>query len=196
MNARFQSVLLSIIFCCACARSSAQSAEQSSSRLVDKFQSYNTLQLLNGSSTTTFAINSVNGFKFGRFFTGIGTGFDYYHHTTVPLILEARFDLIRGKNTLQAFGNGGANFAFGTTNRQERTKTGPFKAAPMYGAGLDVLFPAKSNSFILGVAFSNKQVIQMIDNNIWNPYLNRIENIPVREEYSLNRIAIRMGWRF
>lgn len=175
---------------------SAQTNDHTSVPLKERFHSYNTFQLLNGSSTTSVALNSVNGFSFGRFFTGIGTGFDYYYHTSVPLFLEARFDLLKGRRTLQVFGNGGVSFAFGSANNEERSKTGPYKPAPMYGAGIDVLFPAKSNAFILGLAFSNKNIIQMVDNNTWDPILNRVENIPIREEYSLNRISIRVGWKF
>ena len=175
---------------------SGQTNDHTTVPLKERFHSYNTFQLLNGSSTTSVALNSVNGFSFGRFFSGIGTGFDYYYHTSIPLFLEARFDLLKGRRTLQVFGNGGLNFAFGSSNTEERAKTGPFKPAPMYGAGVDILFPAKSNAFILGLAFSNKNIIQMVDNNIWNPVLNRVENMPTKEEYSLNRISIRVGWKF
>ncbi|MBC7688802.1 MAG: hypothetical protein H7211_11550, partial [Aquabacterium sp.] len=51
-------------------------------------------------------------------------------------------------------------------------------------------------AFILGVAFSSKQIIQMVDNNVWNPMLNRVENLPIKDKYSFNRIAIRAGWMF
>ncbi|MEO6721288.1 MAG: hypothetical protein ABIN67_13035 [Ferruginibacter sp.] len=169
---------------------------KNSSQLLQRFHSFNTVHILNGSSTTSLAINTVNGFQFSRFFAGIGTGFDYYYQTTIPLFAEGRFDLVEGKNKLQLFANGGFSFPFSSKNRQSEGKTGPYKTGGMYDAGLDYHLAVKNEAFILGAAFSNKQVRQMIDNNIWNPVLNQVENIPIKEEYSLNRIVIRIGWMF
>ena len=142
------------------------------------------------------AINTVNGFQFNKLFTGIGTGFDYYYHTSVPLFLEARLNLAERKGKLQLFGNGGLSFPFSSRNKRLEFKTGPYKTGGLYGGGLDYLIPVKKEAVIVGVAFSNKQVIQMVDNNIWNPMLNRVENIPIKDKYSLNRIAIRIGYMF
>ncbi len=163
---------------------------------INRFHSFNTIHILNGSTTTSVAINTVNGFQFNKFFCGIGTGFDYYYHTTVPLFLEARLDLVKAKGKLQLFGNGGLSIPFSSQNENFESKTGPYKTGSLYGAGLDYLVPIKKEAIIVGVAFSNKQVIQMVDNNIWNPVLNKVENIPIEEKYSLNRIAVRIGWMF
>lgn len=171
----------------------AQESNKSVNSRTYRFHSFNTIQILNGSSTISVAINTVNGLKYKKFFCGIGTGFDYYHHTTVPLYLEARLDLFKRKGKLQLFGNGGLSIPFSSQNE---SKSGPYKTGSLYGAGLDYLVPIKKEAIIVGVAFSNKQVIQMVDNNIWNPVLNKVENIPIEEKYSLNRIAIRIGWMF
>ena len=164
--------------------------------LWSSFHSYNTVQVLNGSSTTSFAVHSVNGFQSGRFFGGIGTGFDYYLYQSVPLFAEARFNLAQRKGTFQFFGNGGLNFAFAASGKQFEEKKGSYKTGSLFGAGLDYLVPFSKEALIVGLAFSNKQVIQMVDNNVWNPALNRTENIPTKDKYSLNRIAIRLGWMF
>ncbi len=165
-------------------------------KIFNNFHSYNTIQLLNGRTTSAFAVNSVNGLQFGKFFTGIGTGFDYYYHTSIPLFIEARFDLAKPKGKFQLFANGGINFPFTAQNKKFEFKTGPYKTGGFYTAGIDYLIPVKNEAVILGAAFTYKQVIQMVDNNVWNPILNRPENIPIKEQYSLNRIAIRLGWMF
>ena len=165
-------------------------------KLFNHFHSYNTIQLLNGRTTSAFAVNSVNGFQFGKFFTGIGTGFDYYYHTSVPLFVEARFDLAKPKGKFQLFANGGFNFPFAAQNKKFEFKKGPYKTGGFYSTGIDYLIPVKNEAVILGAAFNNKQVIQMVDNYVWNPVLNRSENISIKEQYSLNRIAIRIGWMF
>ncbi|MEJ7586566.1 MAG: hypothetical protein WKI04_03280 [Ferruginibacter sp.] len=163
---------------------------------MNKFHSFNTIHFLNGSSTTSLALNSVNGIQFGNFFCGIGTGFDYYYHVSLPLFIETRMNLVKRKGALQFFVNGGLNFPFATRNKKLENRTGKYKTGTCYAAGLDYVFPVKNEGFILGLAFSNKQTIQKVDNNIWNPVLNRIENIPFEDKYSLNRIAIRAGWMF
>ena len=185
-----------ILLCIVCATNINAQAQKENTNLMQQFRSFNTIQVLNGSTTTSFAINSVNGFQLNNFFAGIGTGFDYYYHTTVPLFLEGRFDLVKGKGQLQIFANGGVSFPFSSQNRKFENKSGPYKTAALYAAGFDYLAPVGKEAFIIGVAFSNKQVIQMVDNNIWNPVLNRVENSPIKEDYSLNRIALRIGWMF
>ena len=163
---------------------------------MEHFHSFNTFQVLNGKTTTSLALNSVNGFQIGKFFSGIGVGFDYYYHVSVPLFIEARLDLAKRKGKLQIFGNGGLNFPFSSQNKKFESKPGGYKTGSLFGGGLDYLIPAKKEAFILGVAFSNKQVIQMVDNIIWDPTTNMTENIPIKDKYTLNRIAIRIGWMF
>src|SRR4051812_17395008 len=85
---------------------------------MDRFHSFNTVQLLTGSTTTSFAVNTVNGFRFGKFFSGIGTGIDYYYHRSVPLFIEARYDLVKRKGTLQCFANAGLNIPFSSQNNK------------------------------------------------------------------------------
>ncbi|MBC7423537.1 MAG: hypothetical protein H7334_08810 [Ferruginibacter sp.] len=189
-------LLLILAFSCSIIFVQAQDKATKGNALVNKFHSFNTVQLLNGNTTTSLAINTVNGFQFGKLFTGIGTGFDYYYHTSVPLFLEARFNLIDRKNKLQLFSNGGLSFPFSTQNKKFEYNAGPYKTGSTYGAGLDYLITVGNQAFILGVAFSNKQVIQMVNNYLWNPLLNKWENIPTKDIYSFNRIAIRLGWMF
>ena len=189
-------LLLILVFACIITFVQAQVKATKSNALQNNFHSFNTVQILNGNTTTSLALNTVNGFQFGKLFTGIGTGFDYYFHTSVPLFLEARLNLIDRKNRLQLFANGGLSFSFSTQNKKFEYNAGPYKTGSTYGAGLDYLITAGNQAFILGVAFSNKQVIQMVNNYLWNPLLSKWENIPTKDIYSLNRIAIRLGWMF
>ena len=161
-----------------------------------KFHSFNSVQLLNGNTTTSAAIHSVNGFQFGKFFTGIGMGFDYYYHTSVPAFIEARYDIAGSKRRLQAFVNGGLHFSFSSLNKKQEYKTGPYKNGRLLAAGLDYFIPVKNEALIIGLGYSQKQVIQMVDNNVWNPVLNRVDNIPIKDDYQFNRVWIKLGWMF
>ena len=189
-------LLLILVYACTIIFVQAQDKISKNNTPQNKFHSFNTVQILNGNTTTSLAINTVNGFQFGKLFTGIGTGFDYYFHTSVPLFLEARLNLIDRKNKLQLFANGGLSFSFSTQNKKFEYNAGPYKTGSTYGGGLDYLITSGNQAFILGVAFSNKQVIQMVNNYLWNPLLSKWENIPTKDIYSLNRIAIRLGWMF
>ena len=161
--------------------------------MFGNFHSYNTLQLLNGSTTTSVAIASVNGFNFNRFFTGIGVGYDYYYHPSIPLFIESRYNLGKLIRVLQVFANAGANFSVREQKKNFLNKPGPYKTGRYFSAGVDYFIPIKTDALTIGFAYSSKQVIQMVDNYTWNPVINRNENIPIKEDYLLNRIAIRFG---
>jgi hypothetical protein len=174
----------------------AQDNAMNGSKRMLRFHSFNIVQVLRGSTTTSYAFNTVNGVQSGKFFGGIGAGLDYYYHKSVPLFLEARFDLLKRKSKLQVFGDGGLNFPFSSQNLKFEFNTGKYKTGGLYGGGIDYLIPVKKAAIIVGAAFSNKQIIHMVDNNTWNPFLNRMDNIPRKDKYSLNRVAIRVGWMF
>ncbi|CAN5648193.1 hypothetical protein BH11BAC3_BH11BAC3_47710 [soil metagenome] len=161
------------------------------------FHSFNTVSILNGSSTTSVALNTVNGLQLSQhLFTGIGVGFDYYYHTSIPVFGEIRYDLLQGNGRLQLVGNAGINFPFSKQGEKFNTKIGPYKSGAIYGAGIDYVVPVKMQALILGVSFNSKHLTQMVDNYIWDLELNNIENIPIKDKYSLNRIAIKIGWMF
>ena len=174
----------------------SQDAVKKKNISVYKFHSYNSVQLLTGSTTNAASLHSVNGFSKGKFFGGVGTGFDYYYKTTIPLFAEARFDIAGTDRKFQLFANGGFHIPFGNINKKEPSKKGDFKTGKLLAAGLDYYIPFKSYAFIVGIAYRKKTVTQIVDNNVWNPVLIRIENIPIKEVYSFNRVWIRVGYVF
>ncbi len=160
------------------------------------FHSYNSVQALMGKTNNSASVHSVNGVQLNKMFAGIGLGFDYYYHTSVPLFLELRCDITNKQKKLQAFVDGGLHLPFGNINKVDRNKTGDFRSGRLLAAGFDYYIPVKKNAFILGVAYSQKKMTQMVDNNIWNPSVNHVENVPVKEVYEFNRIWLKMGWVF
>ena len=155
-----------------------------------KFNSYNTVQLLNGSTSTSAAIVSVNGFQFNRFFTGVGVGCDYYFRRTVPLFAEVRYDVLGNKRKLQLFADYGANFLVDKTNGSQNSKTGRY-----WSTGFDYFIPVHKDAFTIGLGYSSKQVIYFGNNFLVLP-VEGWQNIPIKYDYLLNRIAIRFGWVF
>ena len=158
--------------------------------ILSKFHSYNTVQLLNGSSSTSVAIASVNGFQFNHFFTGIGVGYDYYFRRTVPFFAEVRYDIGSNKRKLQLFADFGANFLVDKNNGSQNNKTGRY-----WSTGFDYYIPIRKDAFTIGLGYSSKQVIYFGDNFLVLP-VEGWQNVPIKYDYSLNRIAIRFGWVF
>jgi hypothetical protein len=172
----------------------AQPAVKAASKFP--FHSFNSVQIINGSTIATVSLHSVNGFQLGKFFTGVGAGIDFYYHTTVPVFIEGRYDLFGTKRKLQCFADAGLQFPFAAMNKKLEYKTGSYNTGSMFAAGVDYFIPQKSSAIVLGIASSSKQVIQIADNNIWNPLLNRTENIPTKDVYQFNRIWIKIGLVF
>jgi hypothetical protein len=160
------------------------------------FHSYNSVQALMGKTNNAFAVQSVNGFQMNKLFAGAGIGFDYYYHTSVPLFLELRHDITNTERKIQVFANGGLHLPFGNANKIDPGKTGDFKAGRLLAAGFDYYIPLKKDAIVLGLAYSQKKVTQIVDNNIWNPSINRVENAPLKEVYEFNRVWIKLGWVF
>jgi hypothetical protein len=175
---------------------SMQVAAQSSQVKAPVFRSFNSVQVLMGKTSNSFSVHSVNGLQINKTFTGIGLGFDHYYHTSVPFFLELRHNITSGDRKIQAFVNGGLHIPFGNTNRIDPAKTGDFKPGRLMAAGLDYYVPFKKDALILGIAYSQKKVTQMVDNNIWNPSINRVENVAIKEVYEFNRIWMRIGYVF
>lgn len=160
------------------------------------FHSFNSVQALMGKTNNAFAVHSVNGFQWNKLFAGAGIGFDYYYHTSVPLFLELRHDITNTDRKIQVFVNGGWHLPFGNMNKIDPGKTGDFKPGRLLAAGFDYYIPLKKDAIVLGLAYSQKKVTQMVDNNIWNPSINRVENVPLKEVYEFNRVWIKIGWVF
>ncbi|MBL0359355.1 MAG: hypothetical protein IPP72_21945 [Chitinophagaceae bacterium] len=167
-----------------------------SSKHQCRFHSFNSVQLLNGASAVSAAFHSVNGLQVGKLFTGIGAGFDYYYHRSVPLFLEARYNLPGTGRILQVFANGGIHIPYGNTNQTQPSKTGVFKAGRLLAMGIDYYIPLKKDAVVIGIGYSQKKITQLVDNNVWNPVVNHVENIPIKEGYEFNRIWLKLGLVF
>lgn len=171
-------------------------AQPAKSSQQQRFHSYNSLQVLKGQSSVSASLHSVNGLQWGKLFAGAGTGFDFYYHTSVPFFLETRYQLFEKKNSIQVFADAGIHIPLGNTNVQNPGKTGDFKTGRLLAGGIDYLIPLKKDVVMIGVAYSQKTITQMVNHNGWNPVLNRNDNIPVKELYQFNRVWFKVGFVF
>src|SRR5215208_3876452 len=75
-----------------------------------KFNSINSISLINGDNATAGGLQSINGFQKGNLFAGMGIGLDYYLYRTVPLFADFRYEFGKNKNKFFAYADGGINF--------------------------------------------------------------------------------------
>ncbi|MEO8819764.1 MAG: hypothetical protein ABI267_07875, partial [Ginsengibacter sp.] len=55
-----------------------------------KFNSINTFNLIRGESTVSIGYQTINGFRFSNWYSGIGIGVDKYKDKTLPLFVDVR----------------------------------------------------------------------------------------------------------
>ncbi len=168
-----------------------------------QFRSVNSLALVNGSNATAIALQSVNGFKKGAWFAGIGVGLDYYLYRTVPVFADIRYEFGKSKNKVFVYADGGYNIEwvneYSTSNGWFWNTTGhEFHNGFYTDAGLGCAVGMKNGeALVLSVGHSHKYLEETITTQGWEPgpqpgptaqtSLNR---------YRLNRIVVRIGWRF
>jgi hypothetical protein len=157
------------------------------------------VSLINGYNAASVGLQSVNGFKKGYWFTGIGTGIDYYLYRTIPLFADLRYEFGNKKNKFFAYGDAGINFSWvqekfsdepgiWNGNTSNSFKNGIYNDV---GLGYNVKLK-KENSLILSFGYSVKNLKETETYMDWrtSQLLKRVNS------YNLRRVMIKIGWQF
>ena len=161
-----------------------------------KFSTINQAGFLSGSKGEAFTIQTINGINKGKWFTGAGTGLDFYNERTVPLFFDVRSDLNRRKNTPFAYADAGVNFAWlNSVQKQEKSfpKTYP---GLYYDFGIGWKLAGKNNNrgFILSAGYNFKQVKEKIKYLLWEPVSQSAIETFERYNYQYKRVVIKIGF--
>lgn len=163
-----------------------------------RFHSVNSLVLINGSNAVSASIQSVNGFKKGAWYAGIGTGIDYYLYRSIPLFADFRYEAGK-KNNFFAYADGGINISW----VQNKFNTNPILFEGGWGnstyqngfytdAGVGVSLDIKKrNALVFSLGHSYKSLTQIHRYPDWRSR----EWLSTRTTYHLNRIMLKAGWR-
>ncbi len=165
-----------------------------------KFHSINSVTLINGSNVTSAALQSVNGFKKGPLFAGLGLGLDYYLYRTIPVFADLRYEFGKNKNKFFAYTDAGVNASWVRENNYNgilipeiymiinQYHDGFYMDA---GMGYKVKIK-KQNSLVLAIGHSQKTLKQI------SSYFDGMSNSRVIDvyHYKLNRIVLKAGWEF
>jgi hypothetical protein len=156
--------------------------------------------MLVGESGSGLQVQLINGVKWNKWFSGIGTSIDWYYKRTVPVFVSVNRSLLtKGKNTLLLTGDAGINFPWEESyiNYSIRENGTNQKAGLYWAGGVGYQFGVGKggNAVQLNLGYSYKQSKEDIsfEYPCFNPPC-----IPVVEsyDYRLKRLSIRLGWIF
>jgi hypothetical protein len=163
-----------------------------------RYSSMNYAGLLEGDNGSAFQLQTVHGLKFSRWFTGIGTGLDYYYLRSVPLFLSVNRGLFNQPRTPYISLDGGINFAW---FKREQPMWGDFLASDfspaLYwaaGLGYKVSMRNKKDALLLNIGYSFKQMKEDQEKAVFcinPPCPPRVEHY----SYKLNRVSVKLGWQ-
>jgi hypothetical protein len=165
-----------------------------------KFHSINNIGLINGDNEVSAGLQSINGFQKGNLFAGVGIGLDYYLYRTVPLFADFRYEFGKTKNKIFAYADGGVNFEW------VEDVYGPFiydwAVAPNVSKfdngfytdlGLGYMVGTKKGGgLVLSLGHSYKSLEKTFSYMDWRTR----ETITDVYNYNLNRIVLKVGWKF
>ena len=165
-----------------------------------KFHSINSLSFLNGSNEVSAALQSVNGFQKGNLFAGVGVGLDYYIHRTVPLFADFRYEFGKVKNKFFAYADGGINFHWLEESTDEPVfiwdgfnRSGKFHNGIYTDAGFGYrVANKKGGGLVLSLGHTHKSLKETLGYQDWRTQ----EWLTDVYRYRLNRIALKVGWKF
>lgn len=167
---------------------------------VYKFHSVNNLSLLNGDNEVSAGLQTVNGIQRGNWFGGIGVGLDYYLYRSVPLFADVHYEFGKSKNKFFAYADGGVNFEWveqnyysGPVYMDVAYDPGDFHNGIYTDAGLGYLVTnKKGGGLVLSLGHTHKSLKQTISYQDWRTQ----EIFTDIYRYNLNRIVVKVGWKF
>ncbi|MBC7905067.1 MAG: hypothetical protein H7Y27_16685 [Gemmatimonadaceae bacterium] len=163
------------------------------------FRSINQVGLLEGEAKSAFSIHTINGLSYNSWSAGIGVGIDYYHTRSIPLFIDIRKNLLRAKNSPFVYGDAGISFTWADSEQSQRhfgNDGSDFSNGIYYDMGLGYRVGLKNaQGILLSAGYTRKTLKESVTSTV--PCL-----IPPCPEYtqsynySLHRLAIRLGWQF
>lgn len=154
--------------------------------------------MLEGERGTALQLLSINGFNSGRWFTGLGTGFDWYHLRSIPLFVSVNHRFFSGERGLYAALDGGVSFPWGRKRDliQNGLIANKFKPAPYWttAIGYRILLKNKKDAFQISLGYSFKQIKEEQVKSTICGFTSC--NISEYYNYKLKRLSFRLAWVF
>lgn len=164
------------------------------------FSSKNYFGIVAGENGNNPQLQTINGFKIGKWFTGIGTGIDWYYQRSIPLFFSAdRCFSMKPRRSFLISGDAGINFPWKYSNYYNDWGFGESKMVPGFywatGFGYRIGVGKQNDAVLLHVGYINK--LYKEKSTYVSPCL--IPPCPVNEEtynYNLKGVSIKIGYGF
>ena len=163
-----------------------------------RFESQFHAGMLEGQRGTALQLLSINGISKGQWFTGVGTGFDWYHLRSIPLFLSVNKRFYKGDRGFLAALDGGLNFPWGRERDliQNGLIEDKFKPALYWtgGLGYRISMKNKKDAFMILVGYSFKHIKEEQVKPTICGFVSC--NISEYYNYKLSRMSFRLSWVF
>jgi hypothetical protein len=157
------------------------------------YSSLYSIGLLEGEAGGKMQLQTIQGIRYGKWFTGIGVGLDYYQLRGIPVFLDIRRDLLNRKNSPFIYADGGVHFAWAEKKDKPNWGRTKFSNGFYYDLGLGYkLAASKQSAFIISAGYSFKY---LEEERVTPLCLNWNCNEETSEyfKYRLNRLSLKIG---
>jgi hypothetical protein len=188
----------SILFLCCSLIVTCSFAQEKVKYPVERKFSFQTIiqgGLLAGSSTESFALQTINGFRIGNWYAGVGTGLDFYMQRGVPLFADVRYHLSNQRKSFFIYTDAGVHVPW-VKNKEQRNiisqSTGLYTDA---GVGFR-LATKKGDAFLFSAGYTYKHVAEKQKGFTWQPWPQPNGETVLNYNYRFNRVAVKFGLVF
>lgn len=163
------------------------------------FSSQNYVGLITGEASTSLQLQTINGVKWNNWFSGIGTGIDWYYLRSIPVFASAsRSFLQKGKRSLLASVDAGANFPWKGRYYNDFPPYDLKQYPGFYWSGsIGYKFGIgkADNAIIFQAGYSFKELEERV--TVINcPIIGSCTQDVEKYNYRLRRFSFRIGWTF
>ncbi len=160
------------------------------------FSSQNYLGLLEGEDGSALNLQTINGIKYKSWFTGIGTGLDYYRFRSIPLFLSVNKDFQLKSVLFYLNADGGLSIPwvkdFNNGWNNPDFKMGLYAAT---GIGYKIHINQQKQAVLLNAGYSFKRLTA--ETEVIFPCFNPPCPVDIEKtKYNLNRVLVKAGFEF
>ena len=167
------------------------------SQTKSQFQTIVAAGIIEGGEKNAMLLQAINGIRYKTWFSGVGTGFDYYNQRSIPLFLDIRKTVFDKSRSPFVYVDGGYHFPW-LTGEKKSEYAGDIKAKGglYYDAGIGYQM---RNAKGVALAFSAGYSYKHFSCNVPQYYYCIWGNCPQTRQtfdYQLRRISIKAALGF
>ena len=146
-----------------------------------------------GEGGDKFQLQTVQGIRYGKWFSGIGVGLDYYHVRSIPLFLDVRRELLNNKNSPFIYADGGISFTW-ADDKDKIWSTTDFSNGAFYDFGLGYKVGVGKSAFLISAGYSYKYTKETRSISMCSSFwCDQWQDSKEYFRYKLNRLSIKLG---